>query len=189
MSNIRSKTRILTQTALFLAIAIAAQFLGAQLGGAGGIGQIITGSVVNLCLICAVVLTGWISGISIAVLSPVLAFFLGVMKVPFAIPVVIIGNLLYIVICKFSYGFTEKKIGNLAAQSALNIVFTALAACVKAAGMWLSLNFLFVSFFNEKQLAMLSASFSLPQVITGSIAGVIAAILLPALKKTRKENA
>lgn len=176
-----NKTRQITFTALFLAIAIVSQFVGSNLGGAGFLGQYITGTIVNICLMISGIMVGIYSGITIGVLSPCLAFFLGVMKFPFAIPVVIAGNIVFVLITVLIYKAVSEK--TLGLKAIVMIVTVIAAAAVKALVMWFSAKYLLNIF--TVVPAPLVASFAFPQVITGSIGGLLSLALLPILKKAK----
>ena len=182
MNSTKNTLRI-TFTGLFLAIAIVAQLLGTYLGGAGNIGQIITGSIINMCLILSGCIVGIYSGLSIAVLSPMLAFLFGLMKLPFAIPVVMIGNIVYVIISVLIFKMIQKKDMNLLSSNLILFFVFAFSACIKALIMWSSAKYVLVMF--TKVPPMLIASFSFPQIITGTIGGVLALFLIPVLKKSR----
>lgn len=91
------KKRIIriTRTAVFLALLIVLQAATAPLGN-----TLLTGSVVNFLLITSVMLCGPASGFTVAVLSPVLARFLGIGPLWALIPFIIAGN---ITICAVWY--------------------------------------------------------------------------------------
>lgn len=178
------RTKQIVQTALFLAIAIVAQLLGTLMGGAGSIGQILTGSIVNMCLVLAVSMIGLIPALAISVLSPVLAFVFGVMKFPFAIPVVIIGNAIYVVLIKIIFkSVSETK---MPVQKIIEIIGVIVSAVVKALAMWSLAKYVLMMF--TKVPAPLIASFSFPQAITGTIGGIIAIVVYAILKKTKATN-
>lgn len=181
--NTNSKTKKLVLTALFLAIAVVAQYIGGLLGGSGGVGQIITGSIVNMCLILSGCIIGMPYGFIISVLSPCFAFILGIMKFPFAIPVVIIGNAIFVLIITLTYKAIKDKKD--VVKVVITLISVVVAACIKALAMW---------FLSKYALGLLTtvpapliASFSFPQVITGTIGGVLAVILLPILQKANSK--
>ena len=176
-----NKTRQITFTALFLAIAIVSQFVGSNLGGAGFLGQYITGTIVNICLMLSGIMVGVYSGITIGVLSPCLAFLLGVMKFPFAIPVVIAGNIVFVLITVLIYKAVSEK--TLGLKAIVMIIAVIAAAAVKALVMWFSAKYLLNNF--TAVPAPLIASFAFPQVITGSLGGLLSLALLPILKKAK----
>ena len=176
-----NKTRQITFTALFLAIAIVSQFVGSNLGGAGFLGQYITGTIVNICLMISGIMVGIYSGITIGVLSPCLAFFLGVMKFPFAIPVVIAGNIVFVLITVLIYKAVSEK--TLGLKAIVMIVTVIAAAAVKALVMWFSAKYLLNIF--TVVPAPLVSSFAFPQGITGSIGGLRSLARLRIRKKAK----
>ena len=178
---LNNKTRQITFTALFLAIAIVSQFVGSNLGGAGFLGQYITGTIVNICLMLSGIMVGVYSGLTIGVLSPCLAFLLGVMKFPFAIPVVIAGNIVFVLITVLIYKAVSEK--TLGLKAIVMIIVVIAAAAIKALVMWFSAKYLLNNF--TAVPAPLIASFAFPQVITGSLGGLLSLALLPILKKAK----
>ncbi len=86
-----TKTFRITGTALFIALLVVAQM--ASLGN-----QLITGSLNNLLMIVAVMTLGLTSGLTVAVVSPVLAKFIGIGPLWSLIPFIVAGNLILILI-------------------------------------------------------------------------------------------
>ena len=66
------KIRFITETAVMLALLVALQAVTKPLG------QLVTGSFVNTVLAVTVLFAGLYSGITVAVISPVLAYLLGI---------------------------------------------------------------------------------------------------------------
>lgn len=100
------KIRLITRTAIMLAMLLVMQFL-TKLTGI----QLLTGSVVNLLLILATAFCGLFGGLVLGVLSPILAFLLGI--TPLAsfvlVPFIILGNVTYVL----GYYFLSKPIDKL----------------------------------------------------------------------------
>ena len=71
----RKKLLWITETAVMLALLIALQALTKPMG------QLVTGSFVNAVLAVTVLVAGLSSGITVAVISPVLAYLLGIAPV------------------------------------------------------------------------------------------------------------
>jgi hypothetical protein len=160
---------------VFIAILVVVQFVTSQFGT-----TLITGSLVNLILILSVMLCGQATGMTVAVLSPVFAKLIGIGPFWTIIPFILLGNLVLVTIWR-KVGGAEKP--NRYAAWAIALVC---AAAVK---------FLIVFFgvtkwaipvilgLPEPQATVMSAAFSLPQLFTACIGGVLAILLLPALKK------
>ena len=69
MKNTKNKILWITRTALFIAVLIVFQSLSASLG------QIVTGSLVNLVLVTAALTGGIWSGLTVAAISPFFAWY------------------------------------------------------------------------------------------------------------------
>ena len=87
--NRRITTKQMTTTALLLALCIVFQSMK-------GISVYITGSAVNCLLVIAVLYCGLFSGTCIAVITPVVAYFIGatpiITMIPLMMPVIMVGN-------------------------------------------------------------------------------------------------
>lgn len=182
MRNSKNFTRTITRTAVFLALLLAMQATTRPLG------QYVTGSLVNLVLIASSVLCGFWGGVFVALLSPLFAFLLGIGPAfPAILPFVMLGNLLFVV----TWFFFVCKIGK-----GQFFPFGIFALVFGAGFKFLLLHFgivrwaiPFVLNLPQKQGAVLSASFSLPQLVTAFIGGVGALLILPPLQKALFKNA
>ena len=99
------KTVWIARTAVCLALLIAIQFLTKSLG------QLVTGSCVNLVLAIAALIGGVWSGVTVAVISPFCAYLLGIGPafLPL-VPCVSLGNAVYAVLFALLVGgFLQKK--------------------------------------------------------------------------------
>jgi hypothetical protein len=162
----------ITRTAVMIALLIAAQSFSAAMG------QMVTGSLVNLILIVSVMAFGWGTGFTVAILSPVFAKFLGIgpQLWPF-IPFIALGNAVLVCVWR---AVGELKIG---AKKFISYIAAAIAgALAKFIVLYLTVVKIVIPFLvtlPEQQAAVMSNMFSLPQLITASIGGGIAAIALP----------
>ncbi len=91
--NEKSKVYWITSTAIFIALLVVAQTVTSVFGN-----QLVTGSVNNLLMIVSVMMLGLTSGLSVAVVSPVMAKLLGIGPLWSLIPFIIAGNLTLILI-------------------------------------------------------------------------------------------
>lgn len=166
------KQRILwmTRTAALLALLIALQAATKPLG------QLVTGSCVNLVLGVAALFGGIWCGAAVALLSPLFAFLLGIgPALPQLVPMIAAGNAVLILLLRLP--------GRDAAAKRW------LAVLMAAAGKFLALYLLIVKLalpllnLPEKQTAMLAASFTWPQLLTALIGGALAMAICPVLKK------
>lgn len=171
------KNRVLwiTRTALFIALLIVAQAVTAPLGN-----KIITGSLVNLILVISVMTCGLSSGLIVAVVSPVFAKLFGIGPFWELIPFIALGNAVLVVIWHF--------IGNMKSEKRLvpYIIAVSTASVAKFITLYLGIVVIAVPLIlnlPEKQAGIISAAFSLPQLLTAVIGGSVAILVLPTLKK------
>lgn len=164
------KTLFITRTAAMLALLIVLQAATKNLG------QFVTGSCVNAVLAAATLLGGFASGLIVAVVSPFLAFLLGIgPKLIEVVPAIAIGNLVLVLILWAIKG-----------DGALNRVIKWIAASV---GKFLVLYLLVIQLLcrvmtlPEKMTATFSTMFSWPQLVTALIGSGIMLLILPILQK------
>lgn len=173
MTN-RERGRWITQTAVFLALLVVAQWATAPLGN-----PLVTGSLVNLMLILSVMTGGLPSGVVVAVLSPVLAKLLGIGPLWSLIPFIVAGNLVLVVVWHV-VGNLRLRVGvayGLALVSAAVAKFLVLYLGIVQLAVPLLLQL------PEKQAAVVSATFSVSQLFTALAGGALALLVLPVLKK------
>lgn len=174
MNNKRSIYWI-THTALFIALLIVLQSVTATMGNI-----LITGTIVNLLLIVSVMTCGPASGLSVAVISPILAKFFGIGPLWILIPFIAAGNIALILFWHVigNSGKGQKYISYLAALIA--------GATAKFLVLYVGIVKLAVPLFLNlppQQAAVISHMFSVPQLFTALGGGVLAIVILPALKK------
>mgnify|MGYP002623810532 CR=1 FL=1 len=162
----KTKTQLMAYTAVLLALLIALQFATRSLG------QIVTGSCVNLLLAFAALCIGPWSGLTIALISPFFAFLLGI-GTPFIqiVPLIAVGNAVYVLLIAFLSKAFRFKFGKLAG--------VCIAAVCKFFVLWLLIVKIVLPIMGlpEQKLAALSASFSFPQLITALIGGLLALLI------------
>jgi len=177
------KLRWITETAIMLALLVSLQAL------TKGFGQLVTGSCVNAILAISVLVGGLSSGITVALISPVLAFLLGIAPQILTVPAIMVGNTVYVVllyvIAGKSNSIVRKVIAWVVAAAAK---FAALYAIVVGliCGV-LSENLLASGALKEPMLKALPATFSWPQLITALIGGAVALLIVPVLRKALKK--
>lgn len=178
----RMKKNVLwiTQTAAAIALLIVAQAV------TGSMGQLVTGSLVNLILIVSTMVFGLGSGLAVSALSPVFAKLLGIGPLWEIIPFIMLGNM--------ALALLWRLIGK--RPFAREPVPAVAAAVAAAAGKFLTLYVTIVQIaiplllnLPEKQAQVISATFSLPQLLTALIGGALALIILPLLQKALPKNA
>lgn len=171
----------ITQTAILLALLIAVQAVTAGFGN-----TLITGSLVNLILIVTVMISGFTSGLAVAIFSPIFAYFVGIGPTFWQIIICIaLGNAILVTIWHFIIGTrTEKTIP-------LYVVATVAAAVVKFGFLYLAIVKIVVPMVLQlppPRAAVVSAAFSYPQLITALIGGILATIIVPILSRALKNR-
>lgn len=173
----REKIRWITETALLLAVLVAVQWLTKPLG------QLVTGSCVNAVLALAALVAGTASGMVVALLSPVLAFLLGIAPLGLTVPAIMAGNGVFVLILGLLPGKILPWILGAAGKFATLYLLVGGLICGLAAQPLLAAGVL-----KEPMLKSLPTMFSWPQLITALIGGGIALLLAPVIRKGRKQN-
>ena len=171
------KKRILwiTQTAVMLAVLIALQAVTRPAG------QFVTGSCVNLVLALTVLAVGFWNGLTVALLSPFFAVLFGIGGIPPVVPMMALGNAVYI---SLLYLLCRKPLAKRTfAGYALATGGMALAAGAKTLTLYLGIVKLVLPLLAipDPQRAALSLMFSWPQLVTASIGGALALLAAPLL--------
>ena len=177
------KLRFVTETAIMLALLVSLQAL------TKGFGQLVTGSCVNAILAITVLVGGLGSGITVALVSPVLAFLLGIAPQILTVPAIMVGNTVYVVLLYVIAGNSKSIVRKVIAWVAAAVAkFAALYAIVVGliCGV-LSEGLLAAGTLNEPMLKALPATFSWPQLITALIGGALALLIVPVLRKALKK--
>ncbi len=175
----KSNVLWITRTAVFVALLIVFQFATAFLNN-----TLITGSLVNLMLIIPTVTCGLASGLTVALLSPILAKFFGIGPLWELIPFIILGNISLVTVW-FMAGINKRfqHIG----KPPLRMLITAIAAAfVKFAVLYVFIVKLAVPVLlklPDKQATAISAMFSFPQLVTALVGGGLTMLILPDLRK------
>lgn len=160
-------TKMITRTAILLALTILFQTLGRFIP-LGQFSQFIVGPLVNACLLVAAAYTGLVGGAVVSVLSPFGAILTGAsIPLPFA-PFIAVGNFILVLL----YVLLKKK----------PVAGIAVGAVLKFGFLWASI-LIFTGFMNipAKMATALIASFSWPQLVTALVGGIIALVVLKAL--------
>ena len=178
------KVRWITETAVMLALLVTLQALTKPMG------QMVTGSFVNAVLAVTVLLAGLYSGITVALISPVLAYLLGIAPQILTVPAIMVGNSVYVILLYFIASKDSKQIiRQIAAWLA--------AAAAKFAALYAIVVWLICGVFSESLLASgvlkapmlkaLPATFSWPQLFTALIGGAVALVIVPVLRKALRK--
>lgn len=174
------KIRWITETAIMLALLVTLQAL------TKGFGQLVTGSCVNAVLAVSVLVGGWGTGLTVALVSPVLAFLLGIAPQVLTVPAIMAGNSIYVVLLRLI-------IGGSGSSAVKRIAAWLVAAAAKFAVLYvivtklicgvLAPTLLNAGLMKEPMLKALPATFSYPQLITALIGGAVALLIVPVLRK------
>ena len=163
--NRKISTKRITTTALLLALCIVFQSMK-------GLSIYLTGSAVNCILVIATLYCGLFSGTCIAILTPVVAYFMGATPIMNMIPlmmlVIMVGNEL-IVLCVWLFHKKRMEVGML------------LGCVTKALFLWLAVWFAVLPIFGTKlpepMVMTVKTTFSITQFVTACIGSVIAWVI------------
>ena len=171
--NIKKETRNMIFSALFLTLVVLIQILGKNIPQ---INQFFVGPMVNAILLLTVYFAGLKWAILIGVLTPVLAFFSGVLAVPMApfIPFIAAGNLLYSSIFALMKDRKSGEFIGFMLASVLKFIFLFVSAT--------RLIDLFAIGIPEPVKAKLAVAMGVPQLLTAMAGGFIAVALYKMLK-------
>ena len=174
------KIRWITETAVMLALLVALQALTKPMG------QLVTGSFVNTVLAVTALVVGLSGGITVALISPVLAYLLGIAPQILTVPAIMVGNTVFVVLLAVLAGKDSKKLVR-------QVIAWLAAAVMKFAALYGIVAGLICGVFAESLLASgalkapmlkaLPATFSWPQLITALIGGGLALVITPVLRK------
>ena len=175
--NDRSKIKWIAETAIFIALLVTLQAVTKAMS------QFVTGSMVNLLLVTATLVSGLVSGLTVAAISPFFAFMLGIgPKFIALVPFVALGNIVLVLV----WGLLCQKNMNTKTMTAALV----LGAVLKFAALYGGI----VKFaiptllaLPEKQAVVMGANFSWPQLITAVLGGFLAMLIAPTLKKALKK--
>ena len=176
--------RFITETGVMLALLITLQTLTKPMG------QFVTGSCVNAVLAVTVLFAGLYSGITVAVISPWLAYLLNIAPQILTVPAIMVGNTVFVLLLYFLAGKSSKNllrqvIGWVSAAAAKCAVFYAIVGwliCGVLADALLASGAL-----KPPMLKILPGTFSWPQLFTALIGGGIALLIAPSLRKALKK--
>lgn len=179
----------ITETAVMLALLVALQALTKPLG------QLVTGSFVNAVLAVAVLLVGMSGGITVALISPMCAFLLGIAPNFVTVLPIMIGNVCFVVLLRLIAGESHKPIWRqpVALVTAAGVKFAVLyllvvkVICGIASGALLGKKLGQIVVLAPPMLKMLPTMFAWPQLFTALIGGAVALLITPVLRKALKK--
>lgn len=179
------KIRWITETAIMLALLITLQWLTKPFS------QLVTGSCVNALLAVTVLLCGFGSGLTVALISPVMAFLLGIAPNFITIGPIMLGNTCYIAVLYLLLGRSMKPLWKLpialiaASGLKFGVLYTLVVKviCGVAAGALLGKQLGSEVLLAPPMLEKLPAMFAWPQLITALAGGTVALLIIPLLRK------
>ena len=176
----KKKIRWITETAIMLALLVTLQALTKPLG------QLLTGSCVNTILAVSALVGGLGCGLTVAVISPILAFLLGIAPQILTVPAIMAGNAVFVLLLSV---LADKKGKHLVKQGIAWVVsaaakfVTLYVIVVKIICGVMASSLLASGTLKEPMLKALPATFSWPQLFTALIGGAIALLIVPVLRK------
>ena len=184
------KTVWIAETAAMLAMLIALQWLGSQIPEQL-LKQLITGTCVNAVLAVTVLIVGCGAGVTLSLISPVMAFVLMIAPNIVTVIPIMIGNVCYVLLLQLLVNKSSVLHwkGFLAVGSAAVAKFVVLyllvvqVICGIAAPDLLGQKVGETVVLAPKMLEMLPAMFTWPQLITAFSGGLLALLIVPALGK------
>lgn len=173
----------ITETAIMIALLVALQFVTKSFG------QLVTGSCVNMVLAVSVLVGGMACGVTVAAISPVMAYLLGIAPQLVTVPAIMVGNAVFVVLLRLIATGSSKVIwrqivGWLAAAAvkfAVLYILVAKIICGVMAPVLLDSGLL-----KQPMLEKLPATFALPQLFTALIGGAVALVAVPVIRKALK---
>ncbi len=182
------KVRYITETAVMLALLVALQAVTKPLG------QLVTGSFVNCVLAVTVLLVGMYGGVTVALVSPIFAFLLGIAPNFVTVLPIMIGNVCFVVLLGLIYKrgrpVWRQPVALIAAAGVKFGVLYLLVAeviCGVAADALLGKKIGSVVVLAPPMLQKLPAMFTWPQLFTALIGGGVALLIAPVLRKALKK--
>lgn len=175
----------ITQTAVLLALLVSLQALTKPMG------QLVTGSCVNAVLAISVLTAGLYGGLALAVISPVLAFALGIAPNFVTVLPIMLGNACYVSVLHLLLGRSMKPVWKqplvLGAAAAVKFgvlyVLVVKFICGTASGFLLGKKIGETVVLAPPMLKTLPAMFTWPQLLTALMGGAAALLLVPVLRK------
>lgn len=176
----KKKILWITETAVMLALLVTLQSITKPMG------QLVTGSCVNAILAVSVLVGGLTCGVTVAIISPVLAFLLGIAPQILTVPVIMIGNAVYVFLLHVMTGRAvrlsfRQLLAWITASTAKFFVLYLLV--VKVICGVLSDTLLTSGALKPPMLNALPATFSWPQLFTALIGGALGLLIYPILRK------
>lgn len=190
----RKSIRWITETAVLLALLICLQWVGSFVPNQL-VKQLITGTMVNCVLAVAALYAGYGSSITIALISPVCAFLLGIAPQIITVVPIMLGNVCYVVLLRLIAGKTGKPVWKqpvalaVAALVKFGVLYVLVVQviCGLASGALLGQKIGEYVLLGPAMLApdKLPLMFYWPQLVTALTGGIIALTITPVLRKAQ----
>lgn len=178
----KQKTLWVARTAVLLALLLVLQFVTKPLG------QYVTGSCVNLVLAVAALVGGLWCGVVVAALSPFFAFLLQIAAMPIVlVPGVACGNIVLVLVLYFA----AHKLVAAGEKPLLRYAAVVGAAAAKFATLWLVVTKLLLppAGLPEQKVAVMTATFTWPQLVTALLGGLVAMMAAPVISRAVNKKA
>ena len=179
------KIKTITQTAAMLALLICLQWVGSMMPDT--VKQIVTGTFVNCVLAVTVLLVGMYGGITVALISPICAFLLGIAPNLVTVVPIMIGNTCYVVLLKLLMGSSWRQPVALVTAAAVKFgvlyLLVVKVICGMASGALLGKKLGDTVVLAPPMLKMLPVMFTWPQLITALTGGTLALLIVPVVKR------
>lgn len=159
-------TKMITRSAIILAVSIAVQSVKLP--------QPLTGPLINALLLLAAGLAGPLGGVLVGVCTPLIAFLFGIMPFPPAVPVIMAGNSVLAIV----FGWLIKR----------PVWGVVAAAFAKYGIMSIMVFYLLPALFQINIPSKVAASLTTPQLFTALGGGLLAVIILKAVKQYEKNK-
>lgn len=171
-----NRIRWVTETAMMLALLVILQAVTKSAG------QFVTGSCVNAVLAVTALMVNLSAGLTVALVSPFVAFLFGIgpQLLPI-VPAIALGNAVFVLLLSWLYG---KK------TPVFRVAALVCAAAAKSATLYLVVVKLLCSILPLKpqQITTFSTMFAWPQLVTALIGGAVALLIVPVLRKALKRE-
>ena len=183
------KLQWITRTGMLLALLIAFQWIGSFIPEEMT-KQLVTGSLVNCVLAVTVLTVGLSGGITVALISPVLAFLLNIAPQILVVPAIMVGNVVFVVLLYFIAGKDGKKLLRqiiawiVAAVAKFGALYGIVAGLICGA---FAPSLLAAGSLKQPMIAALTLKFGWPQLVTALIGGAVAMLILPLLRRALKK--
>ena len=169
----------LTETAVMLAVLITVQMITKPMG------QIVTGTGVNAVLGITTLVCGVGSGAVVALISPIVAFLLGIAPQILTVPAIMLGNLVLVLVL----GWKRKKVQQVwvdylrcmcAAVAKFSVLYIVVVQiiCHLAADYFMQSGTL-----KPPMVSVLTTTFAWPQLITALLGSILATWMAPVLRR------